>query len=160
VANENINTFKGSLHEPNLRFMYAFFIALLLPLLSNLLSGTDLTSSGYLEISFGYFIFYAIIVFSSYLCVYLAIIKDLQFFKYPLFIIFFITLLAKYQYFSFLLSVVDYSITGLPGILNLFGSLLALISAMLLIYCTYLLFFYKIYFWSKSDHKKNLHRKF
>ena len=154
MPNENINTFKGSLHEPNLRFMYAFFIALLLPLISNLLSGTDITSSGYLDISFGYFIFYTIIVFSSYLCVYLAIIKDLQFFKYPLFIIFFITLLAKYQYFNYLLSISDNRINGLPGILNLFASLLALISAMLLIYCTYLLFFYKIYFWNRSNHKK------
>ena len=154
MPNENINTFKGSLHEPNLRFMYAFFIALLLPLISNLLSGTDITSSGHLDISFGYFIFYTIIVFSSYLCVYLAIIKDLQFFKYPLFIIFFITLLAKYQYFNYLLSISDYRITGLPGILDLFASLLALISAMLLIYCTYLLFFYKIYFWNRSNHKK------
>ena len=154
MPNENINTFKGSLHEPNLRFMYAFFIALLLPLISNLLSGSDITSSGYLDISFGYFIFYTIIVFSSYLCVYLAIIKDLQFFKYPLFIIFFITLLAKYQYFNYLLSISDYRINGLPGILNLFASLLALISAMLLIYCTYLLFFYKIYFWNRSNHKK------
>ena len=142
------------MQEPNLRFMYAFFIALLLPLLSNLLSGTDITSTGFLEISFGYFIFYTIIVFSSYLCVYLAIIKDIQFFKYPLFIIFFITLLAKYQYFNYALSALNYSINGIPDILNLFASLLAIISALLLIYCTYLLFFYKIYFWNRYANNK------
>ena len=154
MAEKDIDTLKGSMQEPNLRFLYAFFIALLLPLIANLLAGQDITSSGYLEISFGYFIFYTIIVFSSYLCVYLAIIKDIQFFKYPLLIIFFIALLAKYQYFNYALSGLNHSINGLPDILNLFASLLALISAVLLIYCTYLLFFYKIYFWNQSDSNK------
>ena len=154
MAEKNIETFMGSMQEPSLRFMYAFFIALLLPLVANLLAGQDITSSGYLEISYGYFIFYSIMVFMSYLFVYLAIIKELQIFKYPLFIVFFIALLAKYQYFNYALSIVNYSISGLPDILNLIASFLALISAMLLVYCIYILFAYKIYFWHRQDDNK------
>jgi hypothetical protein len=151
VAEKDIDTLKGSMQEPSIRFLYAFFIALLLPLLANLIAGQDITSSGYLEISYGYFVFYSIMVFLSYLCVYLAIIKEIQIFKYPLFMLFFLSLLAKYQFFNYALSIVNYSINGLPDILNLFASLLAIISAFLLIYCVYVLFAYNIYFWNRPE---------
>ena len=151
---KNKDTFTGGMQEPNLRFLYAFIIALLLPLVANLLAGDDITGSGYLEISYGYFLFYSIMVFMSYLFVYLAIIKELQIFKYPLFVTLFIALLAKYQYFSYALSIGNYSINGLPNMLNLIASFLALISSMLLVYCIYVLFTYKIYFWHPQDDNK------
>jgi hypothetical protein len=151
VAEKNKDTFTGGMQEPNLRFLYAFIISLLLPLVANLLAGDDITSSGYLEISYGYFIFYSIMVFLSYLFVYLAIIKEQQIFKYPLFMVFFIALLAQYQFFHYALSIANYNINGLPNMLNLIASFLALSSAALKIYCIYTLFAYKIYFWHQPD---------
>ena len=151
MAEKNIDTFIGSIKEPKIRFLYAFIISLLLPLVANLLAGDDITSSGYLEISYGYFVFYSLMVLFSYLFVYLAIIRQQQIFKYPLLIVFFIALLVKYQYFLYGLSATNWSIVGLPNMLNLFSSFLALTSAALEIYCIYTLFAYKLYFWDQPD---------
>lgn len=140
-------SFIESCKEPRLRFIYFFFISLLLPLIANLLSGQDISGSGYLEISYGYFIFYSIIVFLCYICVYLSLIKGYTIFRYGLYFLFFICVIAQYQYITYALTIHNYSIQGIPSILNLVASFTAIISALLKFYCLYLLFNYKIYLW-------------
>lgn len=151
MLEKNVLDLKGSVQDPHLRFLYAFIISLLLALTANLLAGQDVVSSRHFNLSFEYFIYFSIIVFLFYLCVYLAIIKEKQIFKYPLLIVFLISLFAQYNFIIYGLSFLNHSITSLSNTINLFASLLSLISSALKIYCIYIIFAYKIYFWNSRS---------
>lgn len=148
IADED--SFLDSLKQPSIRFLYVFFISLLLPIIVNLLSGQNASGSNYFDISYGYFIFYSIIVLMCYLCVYLLVFKGYSIFKYVLFLLFFIELIAQIQFISYGLSLQNYLLMGFSSILNFTASLLGITSLFLKIYCIYILFAHKVYSWKPS----------